>query len=82
MEKSRKPRKIVRDLVSDVYVKYGIKESIGAIHRVLKLNEEILENTKDATKFGLRRKRLISKKRTDFECLLDSKLRKNFLEKY
>ena len=29
---------------------------------------------KDATKFGLNRKRLISKERSDFESLLDSKL--------
>ena len=81
LKKIRKPRKTVRDLVSDVYLNCGIKASIGAIHRVLKLKEEILENTKDATKFGLQRKRLISKERTDFESLVDSKLRKNFLKK-
>ena len=81
LEKVRKPRRTVRDLIFDVNLKYGIKTSIRAIHRVLKFKEEILENTKDATKFGLQRKRLISKERTDFESLLDSKLRENFLKK-
>ena len=74
LEKIRKPRRTVRDLVHDVNLKYGIKPSIGAIHNVLKSKENILENMKDATKFGLNRKRLISKERPDFESLLDSKL--------
>ena len=81
LEKIRKPRRTVRDLVHDVNLKYGIKPSIGAIHNVLKSKENILENMKDATKFRLNRKRLISKERSDFESLLDSKLRKNFLKK-
>ena len=67
----------MRDLIFDVNLKYGIKTSIRAIHRVLKFKEEILENTKDATKFGLQRKRLISKERTDFEHMIDAKWRKN-----
>ena len=74
LEKIRKPRITVRDLVHDVNLKYGIKPSIGLIHNVLKSKENILENMKDATKFGLNRKRLISKERSDFESLLDSKL--------
>ena len=41
LEKIRKPRRTVRDLVSDVNLKYGIKASIGAIHRVLKAKERI-----------------------------------------
>ena len=77
LEKVRKPRRTVRD----VNLKYSIKTSVGAIHRVLKSKEKVLENTKDVTKFGLNKKRLISMERTDFESLLDSKLRKYFLKK-
>ena len=41
MEKIRKPRRTVRDLIFDVDLKYGIKTSIGALHRVLKAKAEL-----------------------------------------
>ena len=80
-EKARKPRKTVRDLVFDVSSKYGVKTSRGTIHRVLKAKEKILENMADATKFRLKRKRLIGKDRTRFESMLSEDLRKQFLKK-
>ena len=80
-EKARKPRKTVRDLVFDVSSKYGVKTSRGTIHRVLKAKEKILENMADATKFRLKRKRLIGKDRTRFESMLSEDLRKHFLKK-
>ena len=53
LELIRKPRRTVRDLFFDVNLKYGIKPSIEAIHRVLKTKERVLENTKYPRKLGI-----------------------------
>ena len=69
-----------RQLAEELLLKFKIKTSKSVICRTLKSKDDImsLKMENDASK---KRKHMLSKERYEFEKLLDSRLRKNFLKK-
>ena len=80
LEKKR-PKISQRDLIWEVNRKFGVSTSRRAIRTALNSKNIIEAAMVNATKAGKKRTRVVSKKRSDFESLLDSTLKKNFLKR-
>ena len=78
LEKKRRPKISQRDLIWEVNRKFGVSTSRRAIRTALNSKNIIEAAMVNATKAGKKRTRVVSKKRSDFESLLDSTLKKNF----
>ena len=76
--KKRKPKISQTELVWEVNRKFGVSTSRTAIRTALNSKNIIEAVMVNATKAGKKRTRVVSKKRSDFESLLDSTLKKIF----
>ena len=78
--KEKNPQMSYRQLAEELLLKFDIKTSRSVICRTIKSKVEImsLKMENDAAK---KRKQMFNKGRIEFEKLLDSKLRKNFLKR-
>ena len=76
LEKKRRPKISQTELVWEVNRKFGVSTSRRAIRTALNSKNIIEAAMVNATKAGKKRTRVVSEKRSDFESLLDSTLKK------
>ena len=81
LEKKRRPKISQTELVWEVNRKFGVSTSRRAIRTALNSKNIIEAAMVNATKAGKKRTRVVSEKRSDFESLLDSTLKKKFLKR-
>ena len=76
----KQPRISIRQLTTDLFLKYNIKTSKSVVFRTLKAQEELIEIMMDC-KAIKNRKYMINKGRLEFEKVLDRNLRTKFVKR-
>ena len=79
-QKEKQPTISIRQLTTDLFLKYNIKTSKSVVFRTLKAKDELKEIRMD-NKAIKNRKNMINKGRLEFEKVLDRNLRSKFLKK-
>ena len=78
-QKEKQPTISIRQLTTDLFLKYNIKTSKSVVFRTLKAKDELKEIRMD-NKAIKNRKNMINKGRLEFEKVLDRNLRSKFLK--
>ena len=79
-QKEKQPTISIRQLTTDLFLKYNIKTSKCVVFRTLKAKDELKEIRMD-NKAIKNRKNMINKGRLEFEKVLDRYLRSKFLKR-
>ena len=79
-QKEKQPTISIRQLTTDLFLKYNIKTSKSVVFRTLKAKDELKEIRMD-NKAIKNRKNMINKGRLEFEKVLDRNLRSTFLKR-
>ena len=79
-QKEKQPTISIRQLTTDLFLKYYIKTSKSVVFRTLKAKDELKEIRMD-NKAIKNRKNMINKGRLEFEKVLDRNLRFKFLKR-
>ena len=79
-QKEKQPTISIRQLTTDLFLKYNIKTSKSVVFRTLKAKDELKEIRMD-NKAIKNRKNMINKGRLEFEKVLDRYLRSKFLKR-
>ena len=79
-QKGKQPTISIRQLTTDLFLKYNIKTSKSVVFRTLKAKDELKEIRMD-NKAIKNRKNMINKGRLEFEKVLDRNLRSKFLKR-
>ena len=79
-QKEKQPTISIRQLTTDLFLKYYIKTSKSVVFRTLKAKDELKEIRMD-NKAIKNRKNMINKGRLEFEKVLDRNLRSKFLKR-
>ena len=79
-QKEKQPTISIRQLTTDLFLKYNIKTSKSVVFRTLKAKDELKEIRMD-NKTIKNRKNMINKGRLEFEKVLDRNLRSKFLKR-
>ena len=79
-QKEKQPTISIRQLTTDLFLKYNIKTSKSVVFRTLKARDELKEIRMD-NKAIKNRKNMINKGRLEFEKVLDRNLRSKFLKR-
>ena len=79
-QKEKQPTISIRQLTTDLFLKYNIKTSKSVVFRTLKAKDELKEIRMD-NKAIKNRKNMIYKGRLEFEKVLDRNLRSKFLKR-
>ena len=79
-QKEKQPTISIRQLTTDLFLKYNIKTSKSVVFRTLKAKDELKEIRMD-NKAIKNRKNMINKGRLKFEKVLDRNLRSKFLKR-
>ena len=79
-QKEKQPTISIRQLTTDLFLKYNIKTSKSVVFRTLKAKDELKEIRMD-NKAIKNRKNMINKGRLEFEKVLDRNLRSKFLKR-
>ena len=78
--KKNNPQMSYRQLAEELLLRFDIKTSKSVICRTLKTKDDIM-SLKMENAASKKRKHMLTKGRCEFEKLLDSRLRKNFLKR-
>ena len=79
-EKEKQPTISIRQLTTDLFLKFNIKTSKSVVFRTLKAKEELKEIRMDS-KAIKNRKYMMNKGRLEFEKVLDRNLRTKFVKR-
>ena len=79
-QKEKQPTISIRQLTTDLFLKYNIKTSKSVVFRTLKVKDELKEIRMDNIAIK-NRKNMINKGRLEFEKVLDRNLRSKFLKR-
>ena len=79
-QKEKQPTISIRQLTTDLFLKYNIKTSKSVVFRTLKAKDELKEIRMDNIAIK-NRKNMINKGRLEFEKVLDRNLRSKFLKR-
>ena len=79
-QKEKQPTISIRQLTTDLFLKYNIKTSKSVVFRTLKAKDELKEIRMD-NKAIKNRKNMINKGRLEFEKVLDRNFRSKFLKR-
>ena len=79
-QKEKQPTISIRQLTTDLFLKYNIKTSKSVVFRTLKAKDELKEIRMD-NKAIKNRKNMINKGRLESEKVLDRNLRSKFLKR-
>ena len=79
-QKEKQPTISIRQLTTDLFLKYNIKTSKSVVFRTLKAKDELKEIRMD-NKAIKNQKNMINKGRLEFEKVLDRNLRSKFLKR-